>query len=416
VPLPSIAPSQRPIGPFTSDPVPWPLCGRITENPPSGWIPAHGCPPTRFAAAFTDLPLSSSFGPRPLVSSGYRYDFHRGIDISCAIGTPVFAIEDGTVVKAGNDPSYSDPVISIRHLREGGTSCASGGCYHVLYLHMRTHSQGGCCAVSVGDTVSKGQLLGFTGESRSGYDHLHFEVRDAPPFDQYSAWQRDAIHPLHVLPYDPSLQEAGSSEVAVQIDGGAAMYASGGIGHAVSVVLSTNRVDVIGVSLTLFDDVGNPLEASQPQHDSYVVNGTSFMFDRDNLAYTHKNSGSFSWPSFGEGGEHECPYYRQHGTRYSAHVHLDQAAAGLPQVGEFNGVRVAAFGTRLTDDGVYSINVTFFAIATKWACVTADVHFARASLAAIVMHVPTGPEVQEPPSTSPMKPAPSTMTSSVVCL
>ena len=60
----------------------WPLCGRIAENPPPGWQPADGCPSSRFAdAGYSDEPLSSTFGPRPLYSENNRYDFHRGIDI-----------------------------------------------------------------------------------------------------------------------------------------------------------------------------------------------------------------------------------------------------------------------------------------------------------------------------------------------
>ncbi|HJM61074.1 MAG TPA: hypothetical protein QF813_06250, partial [Alphaproteobacteria bacterium] len=34
-----------------------------------------------------------------------------------------------------------------------------------------------------------------------GVDHPHFEIRDAPTDDPYNRWQRDAIHPLTVLPH-----------------------------------------------------------------------------------------------------------------------------------------------------------------------------------------------------------------------
>jgi len=88
----------------------WPLCGRITENPPAGWQDTDGCPSERFGNSdHTDLPLRSVFGPRPLVSENERYDFHRGLDIPTPIGTPVFAIADGVVRIAGDNPSYSDP-------------------------------------------------------------------------------------------------------------------------------------------------------------------------------------------------------------------------------------------------------------------------------------------------------------------
>ena len=39
----------------------WPLCGRITEAPPGGWVEADGCPVDRFGnAAHSDEPLSAT--------------------------------------------------------------------------------------------------------------------------------------------------------------------------------------------------------------------------------------------------------------------------------------------------------------------------------------------------------------------
>ncbi|WP_372877947.1 M23 family metallopeptidase, partial [Pseudomonas sp.] len=81
------------------DPSPaWPLCGRIAEAPPVGWDASQGCPSERWgSAAHADFPIASTFGPRQLPSDNYRYDFHRGLDIGTATGTPIFAITDGVV-------------------------------------------------------------------------------------------------------------------------------------------------------------------------------------------------------------------------------------------------------------------------------------------------------------------------------
>ena len=112
----------------------WPLCGRITDNPPEGWVDTDGCPGLRFGdASYSDEPLSSTYGPRPLASEDDRYDFHRGVDIATPSGTPFFAITDGSVEIAGNHPSYSDPLVKLRHFRPVETSCDAGGCYHSYY-------------------------------------------------------------------------------------------------------------------------------------------------------------------------------------------------------------------------------------------------------------------------------------------
>ena len=96
----------------------WPLCGRIDDAPPFGWVDSDGCPADRWNdPSFSDLPVHSPFGPRQLASDSGRYDFHRGVDLATPTGTPVFAVAGGTVIIAGNHPSYSDPLVQLRHFR-----------------------------------------------------------------------------------------------------------------------------------------------------------------------------------------------------------------------------------------------------------------------------------------------------------
>jgi len=76
-----------------------------------------------------------------LYSENNRYGFHRGIDIATPNGTPFYAITDGIVMTAGDHPSYSDPLVSVRHFQPGENSCDSGGCYQSQYLCPRSHRE-----------------------------------------------------------------------------------------------------------------------------------------------------------------------------------------------------------------------------------------------------------------------------------
>ena len=341
----------------------WPLCGRISENPPSGWVATDGCPELRFGNAdYTDEPLSSSFGPRPLFSDNMRYDFHRGVDIASPIGTPFFAISDGTVAIAGNHPSYSDPLVSLRHYRPGENSCSPNGCYHSLNLHISSW------VVSASEQVVKGQLLGYTGASSSGFEHLHFEVRDAPAIDTFSAWSRDAIHPLSVLTYE---KPNNTTIVFNDID-----FTDPATG-LVDLKLTSNRYDLAALDLNLFDSNGQLLLQSgdTPDDRGYYVKPSFFNMETWNFMFSHKNSNAFPWESFGSGGINECPYHADHGASYNANTHMDQQNPGNPLEGQFNGLRVRTLRYWPSDESDYEVNLQFMALQGEATCVEATASF-----------------------------------------
>ncbi|HHV64960.1 MAG TPA: peptidoglycan DD-metalloendopeptidase family protein [Peptococcaceae bacterium] len=97
------------------------------------------------------------------ISSYYGYrggGFHSGIDINGSTGQPYVAAADGKVVAAGWSGNYGRMIL-IDH----GNGVAT------RYAHS---SQ---LLVSVGQTVSKGQTIGYVGSTgRSTGPHLHFEV------------------------------------------------------------------------------------------------------------------------------------------------------------------------------------------------------------------------------------------------
>jgi murein DD-endopeptidase MepM/ murein hydrolase activator NlpD len=97
-----------------------------------------------------------------VISQGFRRG-HRAIDIAAPIGTPVYAADNGIVLKSGYSyDGYGGRVI-IDHQID----------YVTLYAHL---SQ---ALVQEGDVVQKGQLIGYVGSTgNSTGPHIHFELRD----------------------------------------------------------------------------------------------------------------------------------------------------------------------------------------------------------------------------------------------
>ena len=104
--------------------------------------------------------MGSPFGPRVHPIFG-TVRMHNGIDMSGAMGEPIYAAGPGEVVVAGPRGGYGNAVV-IDH----------GGRIATLYAHQ---SQ---MAVSVGQVVQQGEVVGFVGSTGfSTGPHLHFEVR-----------------------------------------------------------------------------------------------------------------------------------------------------------------------------------------------------------------------------------------------
>lgn len=86
---------------------------------------------------------------------------HTGADICAAYGTPIIACDAGVVVKSGWHYSYGNHVV-INH----------GNGYQTLYAHMAYSP-----SVSVGQSVSQGQVIGYVGSTGNSYgNHCHLEM------------------------------------------------------------------------------------------------------------------------------------------------------------------------------------------------------------------------------------------------
>ncbi len=92
------------------------------------------------------------------------YVSHRGLDITAKSGTPIVAADSGVVTFAGLGRGYNwsyGNFVKIDH----------GNGYTSLYGHMLA------VAVSEGDYVSKGDVIGYVGSTgRSTGNHCHFEI------------------------------------------------------------------------------------------------------------------------------------------------------------------------------------------------------------------------------------------------
>ena len=115
-----------------------------------------------------DFVLTSPFGTRrsPFTK---QVDFHPGLDLAAATGTPIRAPADGKVVYAGRYPVRQ----SVSWWRYGNlVAVRHGDRFISIFGHCDTVS------VRVGQTVKQGEVLatvGNTGWSTS--PHLHYEVR-----------------------------------------------------------------------------------------------------------------------------------------------------------------------------------------------------------------------------------------------
>ncbi|NCD19243.1 MAG: M23 family metallopeptidase [Actinobacteria bacterium] len=134
-----------------------------------------------FADLFDTITVTSTEAPeitvvRPMAEGTYRNtsqygprwgSIHTGTDFAARVGTPIFAIADGTVVHAGGGKDgRSGQLVIIHHVIDGQDVWS-------WYGHM--YSDG--VYVAEGETVKAGQVIAGVGSNgRSSGPHLHFEI------------------------------------------------------------------------------------------------------------------------------------------------------------------------------------------------------------------------------------------------
>ena len=110
--------------------------------------------------------ISSYYGYRTFAGSR---EFHNALDIAgTGYGSNIYAANNGVIEIRAYNSSYGN-YIMINH---------NNG-YYSLYAHMSSFASG----LSVGSTVSRGQVIGYVGSTgRASGPHLHFEIRNCAKY------------------------------------------------------------------------------------------------------------------------------------------------------------------------------------------------------------------------------------------
>lgn len=137
----------------------------------------------RFYQMPAEGPITGGFGEWYYIPGVPPYQ-HRGIDIGCPKGTPVFAPATGYVVPMTNDGSFGNAVC-IDHGPEYEFR-------YTMYAHLDRK------LVVLGDWLERGTKIGYSGGSgKSGPDtyapHLHWQLCMLTTFPVYIGYSRDPL-------------------------------------------------------------------------------------------------------------------------------------------------------------------------------------------------------------------------------
>lgn len=112
------------------------------------------------------------FPPNEIGTEWEGYPGHKGVDWPRAEGTPILAAYAGTVQYAGWTSADGQWGLGNQVLLNHGAIGQGGAVLYTRYAHMVSAP-----IVSIGQTVTKGQVLGYVGTTgNSTGNHLHWET------------------------------------------------------------------------------------------------------------------------------------------------------------------------------------------------------------------------------------------------
>lgn len=122
------------------------------------------------------LPVRGQINGRPYQGTHSRGNWQsdNAIDLNVPVGTPIYAVTDGTIGSRIGPIDSSDPRL------QGQRLTLEGGGNAFFYAHLSE------LAVKAGEHVRKGQLLGYSG-SANGVPHLHLGVQNGDP-QKFFGW------------------------------------------------------------------------------------------------------------------------------------------------------------------------------------------------------------------------------------
>lgn len=129
--------------------------------------------------------VSSFFGFRSCEGCS---SMHSGIDFTPGAGVPIEAIADGVVVQSVVADGSWGTHVTIEHVIDG-----------VVFRSSYAHMQSGSMPFQLGDTVSRGDVVGLVGNTgQSMGAHLHFTIQtETGAFIDPLSWMRQHVNVSH---------------------------------------------------------------------------------------------------------------------------------------------------------------------------------------------------------------------------
>lgn len=166
-----------------------------------------------------DVRVTGDWANSPEFYAQFGQAGHNGIDLGCAVGTPVYSTDAGVIHFEGwgQNSSWMGKIAGISIIIRHGWGFSG-------YAHLNS------TVVNTGQHVGRGQLIGYSGQTGLGTGpHLHFET--FPPSPNFSNGFAGRVNPhtfglVHrgaapaPTPPAPIIDEEDDMYSKIQLDGG----------------------------------------------------------------------------------------------------------------------------------------------------------------------------------------------------